>query len=73
MPFKFNYNKAADKVATALHTASVAVPAGAEFLLGEGVVNGERATLLVIYIVVFTVLNGIAAFIAGLEKTDDSG
>jgi hypothetical protein len=68
---KFNYNKAAEKVANALQAASVIGPAGAEFLLGSDVVNGERPVMVVIYVVIFVAFNALAAIVAGLE--DDSG
>lgn len=67
---RFNHYKAAEKVANALQAASVLTPAGAEFLLGAEVVQGERAVMLVIYIAVFVLFNLLAAIVAGFE--DDS-
>lgn len=72
---RFNYNKAAQKVSNALQAASVVGPAGAEFLLGSEVVNGERPLMTVIYIGLFVLFNFLAAVAAGFEteRDDDSG
>ncbi|CAM5535585.1 hypothetical protein TMEC54S_00337 [Thauera mechernichensis] len=67
---RFNYFKAAEKVANALQAASVLTPAGAELLLGADVLEGEGAVMLVIYIAVFVLFNLLAAIVAGFE--DDS-
>jgi len=64
---KFNYNKAAERVANAFHAGSVFGPAGAEFLLGAQVVEAERAWMFALYILIFVVLNLIAAVIAAFE------